>query len=174
LKPTELEREQKRVGRQMAEAKALIEQYQADYDSIEAALDHALLLCRYGYIAYEYAEPEVRRLLVQAAFDKLWVVGDEIVGSDLKAGYVTLLDDDLRTLLEQEANRRAEEAADEPTEGRVYNPATRGAPERPRATPPTVCRRYWRTGVSPWSGRGAASPGRKRTPPHLRQGGVRT
>jgi hypothetical protein len=48
-----------------------------------------------SYIAYEYAEPEVRRLLVQVAFDKLWVVGDKITGADLKAGYVTLLDDDL-------------------------------------------------------------------------------
>jgi hypothetical protein len=27
--------------------------------------------------AYEHAEPEVRRQLVQAAFDKLWIIGDE-------------------------------------------------------------------------------------------------
>lgn len=28
-------------------------------------------------MAYQHAEPEVRRQLVQAAFDKLWVVGAE-------------------------------------------------------------------------------------------------
>jgi hypothetical protein len=53
-------------------------------------------MCRYGALAYERAEPAVRRQLVQAAFDKLWVVDTEIVGVDLKPGFATLLDEDPR------------------------------------------------------------------------------
>ena len=95
-----LKAEQARVQRELGQAKTLIAQYQQDYEALEAALDHALLLCRSGALAYEHAEPEVRRQLIQAAFDKLWVVGTEITGADLKSGYVTLLDDELMAELE--------------------------------------------------------------------------
>ncbi len=98
--------EQARVQRELGQAKTLIAQYQQDYEALEAALDHALLLCRNGALAYEHAEPEVRRQLIQAAFDKLWVVGTEIAGADLKAGYVTLLDEELVAELERATQER--------------------------------------------------------------------
>jgi hypothetical protein len=41
--------------------------------------------------AYERAEPEVRRQLIQAAFDKLWISDDEIAGCGLKPGFTTVL-----------------------------------------------------------------------------------
>ena len=90
-----LKTEQQRVQRELAQARMLIGQYQEDYQAIEAALDEALLMCQYGALAYEHAEPEVRRQLIQAAFDKLWVVGAEIAGCDLKPGFVDLLDEEL-------------------------------------------------------------------------------
>jgi hypothetical protein len=92
----------------------LIGQYQQDYEALEAALDHALLMCRYGALAYEHAEPEVRRQLVQAAFDKLWVVHAEIVGVDLKPGYVTLLNDELVAELERQSRAHGTEDTPEP------------------------------------------------------------
>jgi site-specific DNA recombinase len=101
-----LKAEQGRVQRELGQAKALTSQYQQDYQALEAALDHALLLCRNGALAYEHAEPEVRRQLIQAAFDKLWVVGAEIAGADLKSGFVTLLDDELVAELERAAQER--------------------------------------------------------------------
>lgn len=63
------------------------------------------------------AEPEVRRQLVQAASDKLWVVGAEIVGVDLKPGYVTLLDDELVAEVERESQARGAGSVPQPTDG---------------------------------------------------------
>jgi site-specific DNA recombinase len=108
-----LKAEQARVQRELGQAKALIAQYQQDYQALEAALDHALLLCRNGALAYEHAEPEVKRQLIQAAFDKLWVVGTEIAGADLKPGYVTLLDEELTAELERAAQKRRGETTPE-------------------------------------------------------------
>jgi hypothetical protein len=79
-----------------------------------------LLLCRNGALAYERAEPEVRRQLIQAAFDKLWVVGAEITGADLKSGFVTLLDDELVTELKRAAQERRSETADGLAKGTTY------------------------------------------------------
>jgi site-specific DNA recombinase len=103
-----LKAEQQRVQRELGQAKILIGQYQQDYQALEAALDHALLLCRNGALAYEHAEPEVRRQLIQAAFDKLWVVGAEIAGADLKSGFVTLLDEELAAELQHTETETAE------------------------------------------------------------------
>jgi|SRR5580658_9650656 hypothetical protein len=119
-----LKTEQERIQRELGQARSLIGQYQQDYHALEAALDHALLMCRYGALAYQHAEPEVRRQLVQAAFDKLWVVGAEIVGVDLKAGYVTLLDDELVAELERASGtgsmQSSTEAVDETNETVTY------------------------------------------------------
>jgi cell pole-organizing protein PopZ len=112
-----LKAEQARVQRELGQAKALIGQYQQDYQALEAALDHALLLCRSGALAYEHAEPEVRRQLIQAAFDKLWVVDTEIAGADLKSGFVTLLDDELVAVLEHKTATRDGKQANEQVEG---------------------------------------------------------
>ena len=106
-----LKAEQARVQRELGQTKALIGQYQQDYQALEAALDHALLLCRNGALAYEHAEPEVKRQLIQAAFDKLWVVDTEIAGADLKSGFVTLLDEELTAELERVAQERQGEAS---------------------------------------------------------------
>ena len=104
-----LKTEQDRIQRELAQARALITQYRQDYEIIQTAVDEALLMCQYGALAYEHAEPEVRRQLIQAAFDKLWVMGIEIVGCDLKPGYVTLLDDELVAELERQGSRPGEE-----------------------------------------------------------------
>src|SRR5579875_2706832 len=112
-----LKAEQARVQRELGQAKALIGQYQQDYQALEAALDHALLLCRNGALAYEQAEPEVKRQLIQAAFDKLWVVDTEIAGADLKSGFVTLLDEELTAELERAAQERRGETAPEVADG---------------------------------------------------------
>jgi site-specific DNA recombinase len=112
-----LKAEQARVQRELGQAKALIGQYQQDYQALEAALDHALLLCRNGALAYEHAEREVKRQLIQVAFDKLWVVGAEIAGADLKPGYVTLLDDELVAELERAAQERRSETAPAAADG---------------------------------------------------------
>lgn len=53
-------------------------------------------------------EPEVKRQLIQAAFDKLWVIDAEIAGADLKPGYVTLLDEELVAELERVAREQDE------------------------------------------------------------------
>jgi cell pole-organizing protein PopZ len=106
-----LKAEQARVQRELGQARSLIGQYQQDYQALEAALDHALLLCRNGALAYEHAEPEVRRQLIQAAFDKLWAVDTEIAGADLKSGFVTLLDEELTAELERATRERRGEAS---------------------------------------------------------------
>jgi site-specific DNA recombinase len=112
-----LKAEQARVQRELGQAKTLIAQYQQDYEMLEAALDHALLLCRSGALAYEHAEPEVRRQLIQAAFDKLWVVEAEIAGANLKPGFVTLLDSELVAELERAANGHETESVPEAANG---------------------------------------------------------
>jgi hypothetical protein len=43
----------------------MIGQYRADYQASETAVDHALPMCQYGALAYEHAEREVRRQLIQ-------------------------------------------------------------------------------------------------------------
>ena len=112
-----LKAEQARVQRELGQAKTLIAQYQQDYEMLEAALDHALLLCRSGALAYEHAEPEVRRQLIQAAFDKLWVVEAEIAGANLKPGFVTLLDSELVAELERAAHGHETEPVPEAANG---------------------------------------------------------
>jgi site-specific DNA recombinase len=115
-----LKAEQERIQRELAQARMLIAQYQEDYQVIEAALDEALLMCRYGALAYEYAEREVRRQLIQAAFDKLWVVGAEIAGCDLKPGYIILLDEELIAELESQAGQSQHAEPDEPDSSHVH------------------------------------------------------
>jgi hypothetical protein len=61
--------------------------------------------------------PSKRSKLVQAAFDKLWVVGVEIAGADLKPGFVTLLDDELVAELERAAQERRSETAPAAADG---------------------------------------------------------
>jgi hypothetical protein len=112
---------------------ATLKTRQQDYQIIQAAIDEALLMCQYGVMAYEHADPEVRRQLLQAAFDKIWVMGVEIVGCDLKPGYVTLLDEELVTELEWQSRRSRgeEDERSAPTRmhyRRVTRPARRPAP----------------------------------------------
>ena len=73
-----LKTEQDRIQRELAQARALITQYQQDYE------------------------------IIQAVFDRLWVMGIEIVGCDLKPGYVTLLHDELVAELDWQGGRPGE------------------------------------------------------------------
>ncbi len=111
LSLTDFKAEQDRTNAEIASAEQTIAKLTVTLDSIEHSLDQALSLLLDPHKLFTEA-PDVRRLmLVQAVFEKLWVMDHDVVGSELTETYQELLTIEARlTLGAQEP--LAETAAD--------------------------------------------------------------
>ena len=91
LPMSELKREQERVQRELRGAQAILQQHEAEAANIEEAVDEALLLARAGAAAYLRAAPETKRQLLQAAFEKLWILDQGITDGELSPTLAAVL-----------------------------------------------------------------------------------
>ena len=103
--------EQDRINGEIASAEQTIARLTVTLGSIERSLDQALSLLPDPYKLFTEAPDTVRLMLVQAVFEKLWVMDHDVVGSELTETYQELLTMDAKlTLTAQE--RTAETATD--------------------------------------------------------------
>ena len=103
--------EQDRINGEIASAGQTIAKLTVTLGSIERSLDQALSLLLDPYKLFTEAPDAVRLMLVQAVFEKLWVMDHDVVGSELTETYQELLTMDAKlTLTAQE--RTAETATD--------------------------------------------------------------
>jgi DNA invertase Pin-like site-specific DNA recombinase len=105
--------EQDRTNGEIKAAEKTIAKWSVELDAIEQRLDEALSLLLDPYKLFTEAPDGIRLMLVQAVFDKLWVMGAEVVGSELTDTYRDLLTHEARLTLDGETE--AEPAADELT-----------------------------------------------------------
>jgi len=103
--------EQDRINGEIASAGQTIAKLTVTLGSIERSLDQALSLLLDPYKLFTEAPDAVRLMLVQAVFEKLWVMDHDVVGSELTETYQELLTMDAKlTLTAQE--QAAETATD--------------------------------------------------------------
>jgi site-specific DNA recombinase len=103
--------EQDRVNGEIASAEKTIAKLTVTLDSIERSLDQALSVLRDPYKLFTEAPDGLRLMLVQAVFDKLWVMDTEVVGSELTATYQELLTVEARLTLDAQ-EQAVQSAAD--------------------------------------------------------------
>lgn len=103
--------EQDRVSGEIASAEKTIAKLTVTLDSIERSLDQALSVFIDPYKLFTEAPDGLKLLLVQAVFEKLWVMGREVVGSELTDTFHELLTAEAKLTLDAQ-ERAAETAAD--------------------------------------------------------------
>ena len=83
--------EQTRIKRERADTEAILARLTIDHDTLQAALALALRLASYDLQdLYLRAAPHVRRLLNQALFEAIWIVHDDVAGSQLASPFYEL------------------------------------------------------------------------------------
>ena len=90
-----LRSEQQRMSRELAEAEVRLEASTTRYDDVERILLRAVELVTELGEAYRLGGDDVRRLLNQAVFEKLYVTEDGVIGADLTEAIAALLAEDL-------------------------------------------------------------------------------
>ncbi len=94
----------------IAAAEKTISKLTVTLASIEQSLDQALSLLRDPHKLFTEAPDGLRLMLVQAVFDKLWVMDTEVVGSELSNTYHELLTHEAKLTLEAQQQARAQAA----------------------------------------------------------------
>ena len=75
----------------MQAAQAIITTWSVELESITQSLDDALLLMTDPQALYDELPEGLKALLIQAVFQKLWVLDHRVVGSELTDGFADLL-----------------------------------------------------------------------------------
>lgn len=99
---TLLKEEQDRISKELAAAQRIVDTCSTEYETMLANLDTALALLADPYGAYLKSNDDQRRVLNQTLAEKLFLIDDRIVGADLAAPYVQLLDDNLEDRIARE------------------------------------------------------------------------
>lgn len=89
LEDFKLERDKTKTD--IAAAEKIIAKWSIELDSITASLDEALSLMVDPYRLFIDAPDQLRLMLTQAIFDKLWIMGPQIAGVDFTDTYHELL-----------------------------------------------------------------------------------
>jgi hypothetical protein len=111
--------EQDRINGEIASAGQTIAKLTVTLGSIERSLDQALSLLLDPYKLFTEAPDAVRLMLVQAVFEKLWVMDHDVVGSELTETYQELLTMDAKLTLtaQEQAAETATDALTKPGSG---------------------------------------------------------
>jgi hypothetical protein len=89
----EFKEEQHRHTRELAAAEAIVQQHLTSLEAIETGVDELLQLTNDPVAFYEAAPDDIKRMLLQAVFEKIWIADEQIVGVDLTrpiAGVLTV------------------------------------------------------------------------------------
>ncbi len=105
-----LKTEQARILRELMAAKKVISDASVELETVERDLDEALALCADPHRLYISAPQNIRRMLNQDVFHRLWIVGDEVKGSSFTPTYARLHSGSLAELLTLELAHDSEEA----------------------------------------------------------------
>jgi site-specific DNA recombinase len=87
----EFKEEQQRHTRELAAADAIIQQHLTSLESIEAGVDELLQLTNDPVAFYEAAPDNIKRMLLQTVFEKIWIVDEQVVGVDLARPFTEVL-----------------------------------------------------------------------------------
>ena len=108
----EFKAEQEAIQRGISSAKEVIARWSVELDSITQALDDALRLLEDPQALYDAMPEGLKPLLVQAVFEKIWIMDDAVVGAELTEPIATLLTFEAQlTLAEQQAAATGREAS---------------------------------------------------------------
>jgi site-specific DNA recombinase len=103
LSIAEFKEEQQRHTRELAAAEAIIQQHLTSMEAIETGVDELLQLTTDPVAFYEAAPDNIKRMLLQEVFEKIWIIDEQIVGVDLTRPFAEVLtveaQRDLRTAL---------------------------------------------------------------------------
>jgi site-specific DNA recombinase len=83
--------EQQAIARDLLAAEVVIQRHAAALGDLERGVDDAVSLLRNPALFYQAAPPKLQRMLVQELFEKVWILGDRVVGSDLSRPFRELL-----------------------------------------------------------------------------------
>jgi site-specific DNA recombinase len=106
----EFKEEQQRHTRDLAAAEMIIQRHLASLESIESGLDELLKLTTDPVAFYEAAPDNIKRMLLQAVFEKIWIIDEQVVGADVTRPFAEVL-----TIEAQLDLRKALTAGDEAT-----------------------------------------------------------
>jgi site-specific DNA recombinase len=87
----EFKEEQRKITTELAAAELIIQRNLATAEDLSRGLDEGLSLLVHPAGFYQAAPDSIKQMLVQAIFEKLWIVDDEVAGSDLTDTYAGLL-----------------------------------------------------------------------------------
>jgi site-specific DNA recombinase len=83
--------EQQRISRELTAAEAIIQRNLTSLTDIERGVDQALSLLINPAGFYLAAPDSVKHMLLQAMFERIWLIDDVVVGADLTRPYAELL-----------------------------------------------------------------------------------
>jgi site-specific DNA recombinase len=83
--------EQQRISRELTSAEAIIQRNMTSLGDIETGVDQALSLLVNPVGFYLVASDPVKRMLLEAMFERIWLIDDVAVGADLTRPYAELL-----------------------------------------------------------------------------------
>ena len=91
LSIAEFKEEQQRHTRELAAADAIIQQHLTSLEAIETGVDELLQLTTDPVAFYEAAPDNIKRMLLQAVFEKIWIIDEQVVGVDLTLPFAEVL-----------------------------------------------------------------------------------
>jgi site-specific DNA recombinase len=91
LSIAEFKEEQQRHTRELAAVEAIIQQHLTSLEAIETGVDELLQLTKDPVAFYEAAPDNIKRMLLQAVFEKIWIVDEQVVGVDLTRPFAEVL-----------------------------------------------------------------------------------
>ena len=97
--------EQDQLNQRIAAAHRAIQAKQTRWTDLEGAYNHVLYLLRHCGEAYEKAPPEVRRLLNQTLFERLYVETGAITGSEVSEPFAAVLAHDFQIEAKRQGTR---------------------------------------------------------------------
>jgi site-specific DNA recombinase len=83
--------EQQVMARELVAAETIIQRHAAALGDLERGVDDAIALLKNPAMFYQAAPPRLQRMLVQELFEKVWILSDRVVGSDLTRPFRELL-----------------------------------------------------------------------------------
>ncbi len=100
-----LKSEQQRIGSEVQRAERVVQEAQTHWSQVEEDIDLAIQLASDCQAMYLAAPPMVRRQFNQVFFEKLYVIGGEVVSAELREPFAALLAGDaVEWLLRNEDN----------------------------------------------------------------------
>jgi hypothetical protein len=91
LSIAEFKEEHQRHTMELAAVEAIIQQHLTSLEAIETGVDELLQLTKDPVAFYEAAPDNIMRMLLQAVFEKIWIIDEQVVRVDLTRPFAEVL-----------------------------------------------------------------------------------